>query len=141
MLKGSWSIMIPSDFKSLREPDVTSERERILDFVRGRRDVESLTPLGITVTTEGDSVAVENPRRYVVTATANDVAEGLLRLASREEELRRWAGLLLAASPFVELALDDVPYGDVLLEGLWDASAGEPVRVAALLAAKELSVR
>jgi hypothetical protein len=118
---------------------VTAEQEAILEFVRGRSDLETLAPLGITTTVDGERLVIDNPRGYVAAAEARDVAEGLLTLAARGDELRRWAALLLAASPFVELRLDDVPYGDVLLEGLWDASGGEPVRVAALLAAKELT--
>jgi hypothetical protein len=119
---------------------VTPEQEAILAFVRGRTDVESLAPLGINVSAEGDTVVIDNPHGYVVRALPADVAEGFLTLASRGDELQRWAALLLAATPFVDLDLDEIPYGDVLLEGLWDASAGEPVRASALLAARELRV-
>jgi hypothetical protein len=102
--------------------------------------VDSLGSLGITIGAEGEELVIENPNAHVAAASPADVAEGLLALASRKDELRRWAALLLAASAFVDLELDEVPYGDVLLEGLWDASAGQPVRAAALLAAKELRV-
>lgn len=67
---------------------MTPEQESILDFVRGRRDVESLAPLGITVSAECDSLVVDNPNGFVVSASPADVAEGFLTLASRSDELR-----------------------------------------------------
>lgn len=119
---------------------MTPEQEHILAFVRGHRAVEALASLGISVTSDGDSIVVDNPHGWVAIAAPQDVAEGLLALASKTEDLRRWASLLLAATPFVDLALDDVPYGDALLEALWDATNGEPIRASALLAAQELRV-
>ena len=118
-----------------------SEAEQlILDFGRGRRDADALSAAGIVIEQSDAGTVIENPARHVVTAHPADVAEGLLRLASDPIRLPHWATVLLAGSSFVHLDLDDAGYGEVLLEGLWDLSAGEPVRAAALRVAKELRV-
>lgn len=110
----------------------------ILEAVRGRRTWDELESIGITVSfLEADAV-IENPHGHVAVAEPKDVAEGFLNHATDAEQLREWAAILLAGASFVQLNLEGHTYGEVLLEGLWDASAGEPVRQSALLAAKEL---
>ena len=52
--------------------------------------------------------------------------------------LTEWAEVLLAGSSFLDLQLEDHGYGAALLEALWEASAGEPIRESAILAAQEL---
>lgn len=115
-------------------------QHEILAFVRGQREIADLAALGIKVDAEGDNLVVSNPEAHVAVAVPADIAEGMMALAEDGDRLRSWASVLLAAAPFIELALDEAPYGDVLLEALWDASNGEPIRAAALLAARELRV-
>jgi hypothetical protein len=112
----------------------------ILEFVRGRRSIESLAPFGITMALTSSGLVMQNRDGYLATAHPVDVAAGMLALMPDHEALVRWAGQLLAASPFLDLALDDMPYGEALLSGLWEVSCGSPVPEAAFLAAKELHV-
>ena len=117
-----------------------SAQRLILEVVRGQRGWDELESVGITVRLREDDAVIENPHGHMAVAEPKDVAEGLLNHATDVEELRSWAALLLASAPFVQLNLEGHAYGEVLLEGLWDASAGEPVRQSALLAAKELCI-
>jgi hypothetical protein len=118
-----------------------SAQDQILDAVRGRSDWEELESIGISVNFRGGDVVIENPRGHVAIAEPKDVAEGFINHLGDEGGLRRWAALLIASAPFVQLNLEGHAYGEVLLEGLWDVSAGEPVRESALLAAKELFIK
>ncbi len=109
--------------------------------VHGLRPWDALTALGITIERSGDQVVYRNPNRYVVPVFPEDVAEGLTRLEGEPAKLQEWAEVLLGGSVFLELRLEDQAYGEPMLEALWEASAGEPIRQSALLAARELYVQ
>jgi len=113
----------------------------IRECIRGVRPWNDLEAIGIGIESDGDRLVVENPRGHLAVATPEDVAEGFTRLAEDTDRLSEWASILLGASSFIDLRLENQVYGEALLEGLWEASAGEPIRESAALAAKELYLR
>ena len=102
------------------------ESEVIREMVRGERPWSDLPSLDIVVHMERNTFSADNPRKIEVRIHSRDVAQGLLRLRNDRRDLRRWAWIILAAD-FVDLALEEEPDGDILLDALWDASFGEPV--------------
>lgn len=108
------------------------------DVVHGRRDLGALAEIGISLRVAGNNVEVDNPSGRVIPVSPRDVAEGFVRLSDDPELLKRWATVLLSGAGFLDLKLEDDRYGQVLLEGLWDASDDGRVRQGALWAAKEL---
>ncbi len=112
--------------------------EMVRACIRGTRPWADLRAVGIELKTTGSILNVENPHNVVATATPTDVAEGFVRLASDPDRLREWASMLLEGSSFIDLKLEGQAYGEALLNGLWEASAGEPLRESAVLAAREL---
>jgi len=110
----------------------------ILEVVRGLRDPSSLSSIGVNVTFNKGMLEIDNATSLLVVAQSRDVAKGLLRLRHDPQALQRWASFLLASSAIIDLSLEDDQYGDVLLEGLWDAHGGGPVRPGAIAAAEEL---
>lgn len=117
------------------DPRIT---EAALAAVRGLRDWASLESLGVIVRIGESECDIDNSSQHVVSVSPRDVAEGLVRLSSDPDSLRTWANVLLAGSNFLDLKLEGDPYGQILLEGLWDASDEGRVRRSALLAAREL---
>ena len=109
-----------------------------MEAVRGLRHWDSLASIGITVRVGENECEIDNPSKQVVSVSPRDVAEGFVRLAADPQALRKWASVLLAGSAFLDLRLEDDPYGQILLEGLWDANDDGRVRQGALLAAREL---
>lgn len=110
----------------------------VLEAVRGLRDWDSITSVGITIRVGETDCEIDNPSKHVVTVLPEDIAEGFVRLSSDPQALKKWATVLLAGSAFLDLKLEDDAYGQILLEGLWDASDDGRVRQGALLAAREL---
>jgi hypothetical protein len=108
------------------------------DAVRGLRNWDSLTSVGISVKVGESACEIDNPSKQVVSVEPKDVAEGFVRLSGDPVALRNWANVLLAASAFLDLRLETDAYGQILLEGIWDASNDGSVRQSALLAAREL---
>lgn len=70
---------------------------------------------------------------------ATDVARGLAKYSKTPDQLKTWAWFLLASSSFLELAMEDHPAGDALLNALWDASFGKPVDPETIRLAEELA--
>lgn len=110
----------------------------VLEAVRGLRGWDALTSIGITVKVGEAGCEIDNPLQQVVRVSPRDVAEGLVRLSGDPRALQRWASVLLAGSTFLDLQLEDDPYGQALLDGLWDANENGHVRQGAQLAAREL---
>lgn len=110
----------------------------IRECVRGLRSWDTLEAIGVSIEQVGERVVYSNPWNHVVPVLPEDVAEGLTRLQGDTSRLQAWAEVLLGGSNFLELHLEDQHYGETLLEALWEASAGEPVRQSAILAAREL---
>ena len=128
-------MIMPADH---RQPEPS---ELIRQCVRGLRPWDALAAIGIAIEQSGERVVYSNPNGHVVAVFPEDVAEGLTRLHGDSTRLQEWAEILLGGSSFVELRLENHSYGEALLEALWEASAGEPVRQSAVLAARELYAR
>ena len=110
----------------------------IRECVRGLKSWKDLADLGITIERRGDETVYSNLNGYVAIVSPEDVAEGLTRLHGDSVQLGEWAEVVLGGSSFLDLHLEDHGYGAALLEALWEASAGEPIRESAMLAAREL---
>ena len=60
----------------------------------------------------------------VSTPDASDIAQGFQRYLYWPDELQAWASVVLAATGLLDLSgIESTAAGNVLLEGLWDASA------------------
>ena len=104
----------------------------ILGVVRGDRPLIDLQVAGVvvdqTVRDAEVQYSIQNSFHLLVTATAGDIATGLLHYEKQPEALGYWARTIMAGSDFVDLALDeDDPVGDRLMDALWKASYGEPI--------------
>jgi hypothetical protein len=110
----------------------------IRQVVRGERPWADLGAIGIKIDFNGDRCTIENERGVVATADVHDLAEGLLAHVSEDHDLRKWAYLMEASSPFLDLDVEDHPAGEVLLNALWDASFGQPIPADAIIAAERL---
>lgn len=115
-----------------------SGSELILQVVRGEKPWTDLARLGITIVFEGSATRVDNPRGMVAVAQPVDIAQGLLEYRDRPDDLRAWARVILAGVPFLDLALDDQPVGDILLDALWDATFGRQLADEAIRTAEQL---
>ena len=94
--------------------------DKLIRFVRGELPVESLADIGIRLNLENDSCRVDNPAGIVAQADAPDLAAGMLAHRDDPDKLREWAMFIQAAD--IELAADDHPHGEVVLDALWDAA-------------------
>lgn len=114
--------------------------EIIRSFVRGKASWRALEGAGVYVEIKDDGYEIDNPRKVVSTAYLQDVSEGLLVYQQVPDQRRRWAGIILAGSSFLDLSeeFETTPEGDVLLNALWDAAFGDEVSEEALDAAKSL---
>lgn len=97
-------------------------------FVRGEVPLRAVSWAGVEILIEGERISAENPARIFCEPSAQDVARGFVRHQAKHEDLAKWAQVLLAGSSFIDLGrIEKDANGDLLLEGLWDASFGEPV--------------
>jgi hypothetical protein len=112
----------------------------ILAFVRGEWSWEILGKAGIYIELREDRYEIDNPWQVTVEASLRDVAQGLLAYWRRPDQLKGWAGIILAGSSFLELSeeFEATPEGDILLNSLWDAAFGDEVGQDAMNIAKDL---
>jgi hypothetical protein len=113
----------------------------ILAFVRGGQSWEMLKKAGIYIELSDDRYEIDNPWQVTVEASLRDVAQGLLSSWRSPDQLRGWAGIILAGSSFLELSeeFEATPEGDILLSSLWDAAFGDEVGQDAMNIAKDLA--
>ena len=106
-----------------------SDRNLVLQFVRGERKWRDLGQVGLTISFMDDGCNCDGSGTVVVAPAVGDVASGLVRMVEGPEvELRRWASVVLAASAVIDLrALELHSDGERILSTLWDASAGVAV--------------
>jgi hypothetical protein len=108
----------------------------IMSFVRGELGWQLLEPLGVRIRFSDDGCDVEGGAGTVVAPSMADVGRGLIaNLGKSPRHVQQWAAVLLAGSSFVDLSsLERDSDGEALLEGLWEASARNPLddRVVAL---------
>jgi hypothetical protein len=112
----------------------------ILDFVRGLLPAEALEKAGILILMKGDQIEIHNPWQLVVTVKPQDVAAGFIAYAKGQDRLEKWARIVLGGSAFIALdsEFERTRSGEVLLDALWDAAAGEKIAEHALNTAREL---
>jgi hypothetical protein len=119
----------------------------ILQVVRGERPLAALSEAGLIVKSSYDRGGrrlvydITNTRNTVAVAKAVDLAMGLLSYLDRPRELRRWAGLIQAGVNFLDIDVEDDPFGEILLDAVWSASFGELVSPEAVAAARVLVER
>ena len=101
------------------------EQTAILNVVRGSRPWKDLSAFGVVMRLDGDRCTLDNPRHITATVSPADLAQGFARLHHDPTALREWAFLVEAMD--VDLAMDEHPAGEMLLEALWDASFGNPI--------------
>lgn len=99
----------------------------IRQVVRGERPWTDLGAIGISIRLDGSRCTVENPRGILAVADAHDLAKGFLGYSRDAHELQKWAYVMEASSPFLDLDVEQHPAGETLLSALWSASFGEPI--------------
>jgi hypothetical protein len=115
--------------------------ERIKECVRGLRPWADLQSIGIRVEQSGANAVFSNPHGHHALVFPEDLAQGLTRQSGDSTRLKEWADVILGGSNFMELRIEGNPYGEALLEALWELSAGNPIRESAMFAARELFVQ
>jgi hypothetical protein len=120
---------------------MSKPQELILAFVRGEQSWRTLEQVGISIKLEDDRYEIDNPWQMTVEASLRDVAQGLLAYWRRPDQLKGWAGIILAGSSFLELSeeFETTPEGDILLNSFWDAAFGDEVGQDAMNIAKDLA--
>jgi hypothetical protein len=99
-----------------------------LEIIRGDRPASDVTRLGVTVSLSRLFFELDAPRGVeAVTPSIDDVASGFLAHLGEGETLREWAAVILGAEFIDLIALESDPDGEVIIEGMWDVSAGGPV--------------
>jgi hypothetical protein len=108
-------------------------------FIRGERPWRDLEPLGLRIAFSDDRCEIQGSTS-VVTPTIKDLARGLLNHISDPVHLRQWAAVVLAGSEFIDLKqIERDPQGELIIDALWEASAGDPVPEAAVATATRLA--
>src|SRR5438105_1749530 len=109
------------------ETPVRPADEILAEVVRGQVPLSSLQQIGIHATFGYGSYTEHMVKHIHITVEASDLALGLLRLQTSPAELRRWA-LFVMGTDAVDLErVQDHPYGDKLIQGLWNASFGHGI--------------
>lgn len=107
----------------MSEDSQSAESELVHQVVRGERPWSDLTRIGVEIRSDGHSYEVRYSGDMFVVPEIADLARGFRSYEGRTQDLRAWASILLAGSAFLDLgALESREAGDVLIEGLWDAS-------------------
>lgn len=102
--------------------------ELIRAFVRGERSWRALEKAGVYIELRGDEYEIDNPWQLVVKASLRDIAQGLLAHRISNDQLRHWAGIILAGSSFLDLSeFETTSEGNILLSAIWDAAFGDEV--------------
>jgi hypothetical protein len=115
------------------------DRDVVGGFVRGESSWKVLEEFGARITFGPTGLHLEEPGNIPVDeASAVDVATGFIRHFGRDT-LREWAAVMLATGMVDLSSLESDPRGDVVLEAIWDAAGGEPVRPDHLASMRELA--
>lgn len=109
------------------EPPDRPPAELILAIVRGEAHWSQLQRFGMSVQISDVSSSLNAPGTVPeVEATAQDIARGILAFRDDPTALRAWAKVMLMASFIGFSDLEHLPYGEALIESLWDAAEGLP---------------
>jgi hypothetical protein len=99
-----------------------------LEIIRGDRPLSDVARLGVTMSVNPLFFELEAPRgTELVTPSIDDVASGFLAHLGEPERLREWAAVILSAEFIDLIALERIPDGVAIIEGMWEVSAGGPV--------------
>lgn len=117
--------------------------QEIKQVIRGEKPWINLRVAGVKIAFDNDECKVEGTGNVVVVPSVFDICSGLLRFRNDPVALKQWAAVLLAASSVIDLReLESDPIGNTLLEAIWDASAGAPIKQSILeLAELEMTWR
>jgi hypothetical protein len=108
-----------------RQVSPARARGVVLSVVRGDSHWSALHRLGVEVRFATDRCVIEEPAGTpVVRPSVADVAAGLLRHASRGQDPREWACVVLGCTFIDFSAVEAHERGDWLLEALWQAAEG-----------------
>jgi hypothetical protein len=106
-----------------------ASQELVRQVIRGDKPVCDLESLGVTT---------DRPAPIHVRANVRDLAQGLLAYRADSSLLKQWA-ILMETEGFADWGQEDQhPAWDVLWDGIWSASFGEPIPEAAIHAAEAL---
>lgn len=105
----------------------SAEAELIRQAFRGERPWSDLEAIGITVTMQGETWIVRNPRKLAAVLTPADIAQGLLAHQADALELENWASFVLVGDLNDLDIADDDAEGDALLNAIWDLAFRAPL--------------
>ena len=119
------------------DPELKRQLKR---FAQGRCSLATLSELGVQVDVDDRSLVIAKTSEIVAELQLEDVANGLLMLKDRFQDLRCWATVLLGGSNLFDLEdrFESYPRGDVLLGALWDITFGDRPSAQAIEVAGEL---
>jgi hypothetical protein len=99
-----------------------------LEIIRGERPLSDVSRLGVTMSVTPGFFELDSPRGVEpVMPSIDDVASGFLAHLTHPGTLREWAAVILGAEFIDLIALESDPDGEAMIEGMWEASAGEPI--------------
>jgi hypothetical protein len=98
-----------------------------LEIIRGDRPLSDVARLGV-MSVNPLFFELDAPRGVeLVMPSIDDVASGFLAHLGEPDRLREWAAVILSAEFIDLIALERIPDGQAIIEGMWDVSAGGPV--------------
>jgi hypothetical protein len=106
-------------------------KEFVLKVVRGERPLSDLKTAGVSlqfrkIDEESRSreiiVSPSGDSAFTIAPAVADLAKGLLFYKGRPKELRDWGSFVLGADLLDLEPLESEPQGDLILNGVWDAS-------------------
>jgi hypothetical protein len=99
-----------------------------LEIIRGDRPLSDVARLGASMSVNPLFFELDPPRGVeLVLPSIDDVASGFLAHLGDPEHLREWAAVILSAEFIDLIALERLPDGRAIIEGMWEVSAGGPV--------------
>lgn len=116
------------------------DRRRMLRAIRGEEEMaDAVAAIGIETHEEHQSLTLDVPSDVpVVVPSVADIARGLLAMWARGgSDLQGWAQHVLALVDIDLVKVEDHPSGELILDGIWDAAAGNEIDDRALAAARE----
>lgn len=103
-----------------------SERDLILDFIRGDLLWTKLSAVGIDINfIDDDNCEIIGKNRIVVVPEVEDIIIGILKLYKMTNAIQKWATIILGSSNIIDLKkIESDINGDEILNILWDLSGG-----------------
>ncbi len=103
--------------------DSLTRTEILTEVIRGKLPLTALSEGGIQVKFFGNICQVETETPLVYHPSSSELKAGLKYYESHPEELKKWAGFILSASPILDLdKIESNEADEQLIEMLWSAS-------------------